>query len=181
MPWGRIQIKIAKFCVLKICGISLRGCESRTPCAARKVSEILDSNPAGTDAISPGGSESLGAWAPSPAERRRRKVFSKEIRTVFKLSFPRAHCGRGRPRSQRIEASQLLAQDEVLRQRGDFVALVGTATTVQAPNGKLITGNGPFADLKVPLAGLSPNRGWRSERGDRAGLENSLPERRRSG
>jgi len=53
------------------------------------------------------------------------------------------------------EQDQLLAQDEVLRERGDFVAPVGTATTVQAPNGKLITGNGPFADSKVPLAGFS--------------------------
>lgn len=53
------------------------------------------------------------------------------------------------------EQDELLAQDEVLRKRGDFVAAVRPATTVQAPNGKVVTMDGPFANAKVPLAGFS--------------------------
>lgn len=53
------------------------------------------------------------------------------------------------------EQDSLLAQDEVLRKRGDLVAAVETATTVRAPNGKVATTNGPFARAEVPLAGFS--------------------------
>ncbi len=53
------------------------------------------------------------------------------------------------------EQDEFLAQDEVLIKRGDFVAAVRTATTVQAPNGKVVTRDGPFAETKVPLAGFS--------------------------
>lgn len=55
----------------------------------------------------------------------------------------------------RSEQDELLAQDKVLQQRGDFVASVRPATTVQALNGKVITRDGPFAESKVPLAGFS--------------------------
>lgn len=53
------------------------------------------------------------------------------------------------------EQDKLLAQDQVLIKRGDFVAAVQKATTVQAPNGKVSTREGPFAESQVPLAGFS--------------------------
>lgn len=53
------------------------------------------------------------------------------------------------------EQDKLLAQDEVLRRRGDFVAAVQTATTVQAPGGRVVTRQGPFVQPKLPLAGFS--------------------------
>src|SRR6266704_1655745 len=51
----------------------------------------------------------LGARAPSPAPRRRSEtVFEGPKEIVSELIFAlRAHCGRGRPRSQRKEASPL--------------------------------------------------------------------------
>src|SRR5687768_1391898 len=53
------------------------------------------------------------------------------------------------------EQDKLLAQDEVLRKRGGFVAPVRAATTVRAPNGEVVTRSGPFAEAKLPLAGFS--------------------------
>ena len=53
------------------------------------------------------------------------------------------------------EQQSLLAQDDVLRNRGDFVAAVKpTATTVRAWDGTPTTITGPFADSKAPLAGF---------------------------
>jgi hypothetical protein len=53
------------------------------------------------------------------------------------------------------EQDKFLAQDQVLIKRGDYVAAVNPATTVQAPNGKVVKIEGPFANAKVPLAGFS--------------------------
>jgi hypothetical protein len=55
----------------------------------------------------------------------------------------------------KMEQDALLAQDEVLRKRGDLVAAVQSATTVRAPNGDLSTIDGPFAKAELPLAGFS--------------------------
>jgi hypothetical protein len=55
----------------------------------------------------------------------------------------------------RSEQDALLAQDEVLRQRGDLVAAVQpTATVVRAWDGTPTTTQGPFAASRVPLAGF---------------------------
>jgi len=53
------------------------------------------------------------------------------------------------------EQDKLLAQDEVLRERGGFVAPVEKPTTVRAQNGEVIIRGGPFADSRLPLAGFS--------------------------
>jgi hypothetical protein len=54
------------------------------------------------------------------------------------------------------EQDALLAQDEVLRQRGALMAAVQTTvTTVRAWDGKPTTTDGVFADSKAPLAGFS--------------------------
>jgi hypothetical protein len=53
------------------------------------------------------------------------------------------------------EQDALLAQDEVLRQRGALMAAVGDATTVRAWDGEPSTTDGPFAAAAVPLAGFS--------------------------
>ncbi len=53
------------------------------------------------------------------------------------------------------EQDALLAQDEVLRRRGDLVSAVGSATTVRAWDGTPSTTDGPFATAAVPLAGFS--------------------------
>ena len=54
------------------------------------------------------------------------------------------------------QQDELLAQDDVLRRRGDFVAAVDThATIVRAWDGTARTNDGPFADSEVPLAGFS--------------------------
>jgi hypothetical protein len=53
------------------------------------------------------------------------------------------------------EQDELLAQDEVLRQRGDLVAPVGNATTLRAWDGTPSTTDGPFSSGSVPLAGFS--------------------------
>lgn len=51
------------------------------------------------------------------------------------------------------ERDSLLAQDEVLRERGDLVAAVGRkATVLRAWNGKPETTDGPLADAGLPLA-----------------------------
>jgi hypothetical protein len=54
------------------------------------------------------------------------------------------------------EQEELLAQDEVLRSRGDFLAAVETiVTTVTAWDGSPTTTSGSFAKSSVPLAGFS--------------------------
>jgi hypothetical protein len=54
------------------------------------------------------------------------------------------------------EQEELLAQDEVLRQRGDLVAAVETtATIVRAWDGRPTTADGTFANSRIPLAGFS--------------------------
>ncbi len=53
------------------------------------------------------------------------------------------------------EQDALLAQDEVLRKRGDVVAAVGQmATTVRAWDGIPITTDGAFVQTHLPLAGF---------------------------
>ena len=53
------------------------------------------------------------------------------------------------------EQDELLAQDEVLRKRGDIVAAVEpTATMVRAWDGLAVTAHGPFAASGLPLAGF---------------------------
>lgn len=52
------------------------------------------------------------------------------------------------------EQDAVLAQDEVLRQRGDFVAALHAPTTVTAWDGKATVTDGPFAKTEVPLAGF---------------------------
>jgi hypothetical protein len=52
------------------------------------------------------------------------------------------------------EQDALLAQDDVLRQRGDFVAALGPATTVTAWDGKAKLTDRPIAHSSVPLAGF---------------------------
>lgn len=55
----------------------------------------------------------------------------------------------------RSEQDALLAQDEVLRARGDLVAAVEpTATVVRAWDGTPTTTDGPFAHSAAPLAGF---------------------------
>src|SRR5919107_2291347 len=54
------------------------------------------------------------------------------------------------------EQDELLAQDDVLRQRGDLVAAVETtATIVRAWDGRPTTSDGSFASSRIPLAGFS--------------------------
>jgi hypothetical protein len=53
------------------------------------------------------------------------------------------------------EQAELLAQDEVLRRRGDLVAAVDTVTTtVRTPDRTPSTTTGPFATSNLPLAGF---------------------------
>jgi hypothetical protein len=56
----------------------------------------------------------------------------------------------------KAEQDELLAQDELLRQRGDIVvaAVELTATTVTAWDGKPATTEDTFAHARVPLAGF---------------------------
>lgn len=49
----------------------------------------------------------------------------------------------------------LLAQDEVLRRRGDLVAVLGDVTTVRAWDGEPSTTDAPFASGAAPLVGFS--------------------------
>jgi hypothetical protein len=53
------------------------------------------------------------------------------------------------------EQDELLAQDELLRERGDIVAPVDKATTVRIVNGEVSTTGGAFAKARLPLAGFS--------------------------
>ena len=54
------------------------------------------------------------------------------------------------------EQEELLAQDEVLRSRGNFMSAVETTvTTVTAWDGSPTTTSGSFAKSSVPLAGFS--------------------------
>ena len=53
------------------------------------------------------------------------------------------------------EQGELLAQDQVLRDRGDLVAaLGGPATTVRAWDGPPLATEGPFGVAPLPLAGF---------------------------
>jgi len=54
----------------------------------------------------------------------------------------------------KTEQDALLAQDEVLRRRGDLVSAVRPATTVRTRNGQVTTMPGPFARATAPLAGF---------------------------
>ncbi len=54
--------------------------------------------------------------------------------------------------SQRAE---LLAQDDMLRQRGAFISIVGDPTVVRTPAGTPHTSPGPFATAGAPLVGFS--------------------------
>ena len=51
--------------------------------------------------------------------------------------------------------AELLAQDEVLRQRGDFVSILGPPTVVRAWDGPATTSAVPFATGPAPLVGFS--------------------------
>lgn len=53
------------------------------------------------------------------------------------------------------EQEALLAQDEVLRKRGDMVAPVGECTTVRTINDEVSTSRSPFARAQAPLAGFT--------------------------
>ena len=53
------------------------------------------------------------------------------------------------------EQDEMLAQDEVVRERGALMAVQTTVTTVRAWDGKPICTDGAFADSKAPLAGFS--------------------------
>jgi hypothetical protein len=56
----------------------------------------------------------------------------------------------------RAEQDALLAQDEILRQRGALMGAVEpNVTTVQAWNGKPETAKEPFPQLSAPLAGFA--------------------------
>jgi hypothetical protein len=50
---------------------------------------------------------------------------------------------------------ELLAQDDVLRERGDLVSPVGEVTVVRAWDGTPSTTNEPFATGPAPMAGFS--------------------------
>ncbi len=53
------------------------------------------------------------------------------------------------------EQDELLAQDQVLRERGDLVAALGPPpTTVRAWDGAPLATEGPFAVAPLPLAGF---------------------------
>ena len=51
--------------------------------------------------------------------------------------------------------AELLAQDDVLRARGDVVAVVGEPTVVQAWDGPVWTSSEPYAAGEAPLVGFS--------------------------
>jgi hypothetical protein len=53
------------------------------------------------------------------------------------------------------EQETLLAQDEVLRRRGDKVAVLERPTTVTAWDGNARTTEGPYAPAPAPLVGFS--------------------------
>jgi len=53
------------------------------------------------------------------------------------------------------EQDEVLAQDEVLRRRGDLVAAVGEGVTVRAWDGTPSTTAGPIQAGDLPLAGFS--------------------------
>ena len=52
------------------------------------------------------------------------------------------------------EQDELLAQDDVLRRRGDTVAAVEGAVTLRAWDRTPSVTKGPFAQSKIPLAGF---------------------------
>ena len=48
----------------------------------------------------------------------------------------------------------LLAQDAVLRARGDIVAVLGKPTTVRSPGGATVTADRGFASAPLPMVGF---------------------------
>jgi hypothetical protein len=56
------------------------------------------------------------------------------------------------PKDQQDAAS---AADEVLRRRGDMLAVVGNVTTVRAWDGEPSLSDGPFAGGDAPMVGFS--------------------------
>ncbi len=54
----------------------------------------------------------------------------------------------------KAEQDALLAQDDVLRARGDTVAAVEGGVTVRTPSGAPVVTPGPFARADAPLAGF---------------------------
>jgi hypothetical protein len=55
----------------------------------------------------------------------------------------------------KTKQAELLAQDEVLRKRGDTVAALGPAVSVRAWEGTAVTEPGPFTKGTLPLAGFA--------------------------
>lgn len=55
----------------------------------------------------------------------------------------------------RSQQETLLAQDEVLRQRGDMVAMVQNATTIQVMDNEVVATPKPFTQTPLPLAGFA--------------------------
>ncbi len=53
------------------------------------------------------------------------------------------------------EQNEMLAHDDLLRKRGDFIATVGNVTTVRAWDGTPNIEENTFANLKQPLVGFS--------------------------
>ncbi len=53
------------------------------------------------------------------------------------------------------EREALLAQDDLLRARGDLVAPVADPTTVRVMGGRVTVASEPFAQGRAPLAGFS--------------------------
>jgi hypothetical protein len=53
------------------------------------------------------------------------------------------------------EQDACIAQDDVLRSRGDMIEVVGNVTTVRAWDGKPSTSDDPFATGAAPLVGFS--------------------------
>src|ERR1700679_50059 len=55
----------------------------------------------------------------------------------------------------KAKQAEVLAEDERIRQRGNFMAIVLPSTVVRAWDGAPVTSPGPFAKGDVPLAGFS--------------------------
>lgn len=68
------------------------------------------------------------------------------------LAYGRVEDWSALPEARRAE---LLAQDEVLRQRGALVAVVGEPTVVRAWDGPITTSSEPYASGAAPLVGFS--------------------------
>jgi hypothetical protein len=53
------------------------------------------------------------------------------------------------------ERDAVLARDEVLRQRGDYVAILGQPSTVRTPHDTPEVTNAPYACAEAPMVGFS--------------------------